>query len=97
MEIRLYSPGLKERLDMAEKNLTDIMDYLNQMEAEAKSFQAFWDSPAYQSWCEELDLELCSVTVSIRKMNRLLQAMSEITVMLAETERNNNRAVEQLP
>lgn len=97
MELRLYSSGLKERLDMAGKNLTDILDYLNQIEAEAKSFQAFWDSPAYQSWCEGLDLELYRVTVSIRKMNRLLQAMSEIAVLLAETERNNDRAVEQLP
>lgn len=97
MEVCLYSSGLRERLDMAEKNLTDILDYLNQMETEAKSFQAFWDSPAYQSWCEGLDFELYRVTVSIRKMNRLLQAMSEIAAMLAETERNNDRAVEQLP
>ena len=97
MEVRLYSSGLGERIDMAEKKLTDILDGLNRMEADAKSLRSFWNSPAYQSWCEGLDLELYGVTVSIRKMNRLLQAMSEIAIMLADTEKSNDRAVEQLP
>lgn len=96
MEVRLYSAGLGERLDMAEKNLTDILDYLNQMETSAESIRTFWDSPACRSWCEGLGFELGRVDTSVKKMNRLLQALSEIAVMLAQTEKSNDRAVEQL-
>lgn len=97
MEIRLYSSTLGSRLDMVEKDLTDILDRLELVETEAESIRNFWDSPAYGSWCGELGERLRKVNASVKKMNRLLKAMGEIAVMLAETERNNDRAVEQLP
>lgn len=97
MEVRLYSSGLGEALDILEKDLTSILDRLEQMEAEAESIRAFWNSPAYESWCGELGVKLYGVYISARKMIRLLLAMGEIAAMLAETEKSNDRAVEQLP
>lgn len=97
MEVLFNSSGLGNKLDGLEKNLTDIFDQLNQIETEAKSIRNFWDSPAYRDWCKELERELSEVTVSVRNMNRALLALGEIAFMLAETERDNDRAVEQLP
>lgn len=97
MEVRLCSSGLGEAFDILEKDLTSILDRLEQMETEAESIRAFWNSPAYESWCGELEAKLYGVYISARKMIRLLLAMGEIAAMLAETEKSNDRAVEQLP
>ena len=94
MEVRLYSKGLEDKIHDAERNLTVVLDQLNLLESEADRIRFFWDSPSYRDWRRERQTGMAAV--SVRRLSRLLLAMNEIAVMLAETEKNNETAVSQL-
>ncbi len=96
MEVRLFSKGLEDRIHAAERNLTVVLDQLNLLEAEADRIRFFWDSPSYRNWRRELDRQAGMAAMSVRRLSRLLLAMNEIAVMLAETEKNNEMALGQL-
>ena len=96
MEVRLYSKGLEDKIHDAERNLTVVLDQLNLLESEADRIRFFWDSPSYREWRRELERQTGMAAVSVRRLSRLLLAMNEIAVMLAETEKNNETAVSQL-
>lgn len=96
LQIRLYSAGASGAVEGLEQSLTGIRDKLDILEEQGEALMAYWEGPAGRQWNSELGTLLNGVREYLEGLIKLTEAVNEIAVLLAETEKSNESLVNQL-
>lgn len=96
LQIRLYSTGLSGAVEGLEQSLTGVRDKLDILEEQGEALMAYWEGPAGRQWNGELKVLLNQMREYLAGLVKLTEAVNEIAVLLAETEKNNEFLVNQL-
>lgn len=95
-QIRLYSTGARGKLEDLEKSLTDVRDKLDILKEQAQTLITYWEGPASRQWNREFEDQLSRIEGCLKKLGKLTETVNVIAGMLADTEKNNERLVDQM-
>lgn len=95
-QIRLYSTGTRGKLEDLEKSLTDVRDKLDILKEQAETLMTYWEGPASRQWNREFGDQLSRIEGYLNGLGKLTEAVNVIAGMLAETEKNNEKLVDQV-
>lgn len=93
-QIRFYSTGVREGLAEIEKSLTDVRDRLDILRTQTEVLMTYWEGPACRQWNREFGGLLGQIEECLNGLGKLTNAVNEIALRLAETERNNEILVD---
>ena len=95
-QIRLYSTGVRGRIEDLEKGLTDVWDKLDILKGQTEVLMTYWEGPASRQWNREFKVRLNRIEEYLKGLGKLTDTVNAIAEMLAETEKNNEGLVDKM-